>query len=127
VLVLLLLHLVQLCCCLFSQGTFLEYHWSPSSILQSGKSLFLLDAFFFATLLWASLQGYHFVGFPPSILQLVGVIFFGCIFLVHPLTLGIFSGLLLLSFPFVLALCYDHSSGLPRTIFFSYLIYLPFT
>jgi len=23
--------------------------------------------------------------------------------------------------------CYDHSSGLPRTIFFFYLIYLPFT
>src|SRR5712671_234399 len=23
--------------------------------------------------------------------------------------------------------CYDHGSGLPRTIFFSYLIYLPFT
>ena len=24
----------------FSQGTFLEHHWSPSSILQSGRSLF---------------------------------------------------------------------------------------
>jgi len=23
--------------------------------------------------------------------------------------------------------CYDHGLGLPRTIFFSYLIYLPFT
>jgi len=55
-------------------GTFLEHHWSPSSILQSGRSLFLLDAFLFAALFWASLQGHHFVGFPPSILQLVEVI-----------------------------------------------------
>src|SRR5712675_1836536 len=56
------------------EGTFLEHHWSPSSILQSGRSLFLLDTFLFATLFWASLQGHHFIGFPPSILQLVGVI-----------------------------------------------------
>jgi len=104
VLVLLLLCLAQLCCCPFSRGTFLEHHWSPSSILQSGRSLFLVDTFFFATLLWVSLQGHHFVGFSPSILQLVEVIFFGCISLVCPLALGIFLGLLLVSFPFVLAL-----------------------
>src|SRR5712675_1869518 len=48
-------------------------------------------------------RGTTFVGFPPSILQLVRVIFFRCISLVCPLALDVFSGLLLLSFPFVLA------------------------
>jgi len=63
-----------------------------------------MDTFFFATLLWTSLQKHHFVGFSLSILQLVGVIFFRCVSLVCPLALGVFSGLLLLLFPFVLAL-----------------------
>ena len=47
VLVLHFLRLVWLCHCPFSWSTFLEHHWSPLSILQSGRSLFLLDTFLF--------------------------------------------------------------------------------
>jgi len=64
--------------------------------------VFLLDAFLFVTLFWASLQGHHFVGFPPSILQLVGVIFWMC-FLDLPICFGHLLRVTTSSFPFILA------------------------
>src|SRR5712671_824893 len=77
---------------------FLEHHWSPSSILQSGRSLFCWTPFslplysghlFRGTTLLVSLHPYS------SLLELS----FGCVSLICPLALGVFSGLLLCCSP----------------------------
>ena len=75
-------------------GTFLEHHWSPSSILQSGRSLFYWTPFslpLYSGHLFRGTTSLVFLYPYSSLLKLS----FGCVSLICPFALDIFSGLLL--------------------------------